>query len=285
MRAACIYIVFAYCSFFILSGFEQGKEVPTEIEKVDLKLKAEEVAITFLSLSNGESTLLQNENGEGLLINTGHIDSRLELKKYLEIFGITQIDTIILTNLDPHYIGNLYYLINEFKVKKVIIPSASVENYEILNSLMTSVEKWQEGNHDLLQYNVSMNVLRVDKENVVMDFILNFGKHRFLFMALANDSQELELTKKYKLKDVNILKVAEFAKKTGTSQRLLEEVDPQVAIIFQKRNSYPSADVLERLQATWIDIYYTKQFGNVTIKCSEDNYEVITLSVESINHL
>ncbi|MBM6619829.1 ComEC/Rec2 family competence protein [Bacillus suaedaesalsae] len=283
MRKACIFIVYAYCCLFLLTGYEQGREVPTEIEKVDLKLNNEEVAITFLSLSNGEATLVQNEKGEGLLINSGHEESQLELKKYLDVYGITQINTIVLTKLDPHYMGNLHYLISQYKIQHVIIPFLS-EN-AALPSVNIPNNKWKEGDQDFEQFGLSIQVLQIDQENKGMDLLLKYGEHRFLFMANANESQELELTKKFNLKDVNILKVAEFAKKTGTSQRLLEEVDPQVAIIFQRRNSYPSADVLERLQSTWIDIYYTKQFGNVTVKCKKDNYEVITLSVESLNRL
>ncbi|KAA0550229.1 hypothetical protein FZW96_02515 [Bacillus sp. BGMRC 2118] len=283
MKQACIFIIYAYCCLFLLTGYEQGKEVPTEIKKVDLKLKQEELAITFLNLSNGEGTLVQNEKGEGLLINSGHEESQLELKKYLDVYGISQINTLILTKLDPHYIGNLHYLINQYHIRQVIIPSLTED--ESTQSVDIPVTKWGEGEQVFEKFGLSVKVLQIDDEKKAMNLLLNYGENRFLFMSTDNEEQELELTKKFKLKDVNILKVAEFAKKTGTSQKLLEEVDPQVAVIFQKSNSYPSADVLERLQSTWIDIYYTKQFGNVTVKCSHDNYEVITLSIESINRL
>lgn len=276
-------ILHALCCLLLLTGFEQRYELPAEIKKVDLKLYDEEVAITFLSLSNGESTLLQNSEGEGILINTGHADSREELKRALNVFGITKLQEIIITRIDSHYIGNLKWLIQQYEIEKVIIPPSVSDKELLLSNLSVPLVKWSEGKVEDDLFGISAEVVQHIESETTMNIMLQFGKNRILFMSIANDSYERNLVQQYHLKDVNVLKIGDFGKETGTSQKLLEAVDPQVAIIFQTRDGYPSADVLERLQSTWIDIYYTKQFGNVTIKCNEEQYEVITFSVESMN--
>jgi beta-lactamase superfamily II metal-dependent hydrolase len=273
-------VAWLFCVLFILTGFQQGNDVPTKIEKIDLKLLDDEVAFTFLNLTNGEATLMQNAQGEAILINTGHLDTKSELKNYLNLYGITSINKIILTKIGPDYDGNLGWLLSEYSVKKVIVPS-SVKKEDIKVPLVP-LEKWAVGTKVESLFGSSINVVQIIGSENAMNFTLKYGEHRFLFMSVASQALETDLIKQHPLKDVNILKVAEFANNNGTSQRLLDAVDPQVAIIFSKKNSYPSADVLERLQSTWIDIYYTKQFGNITVKCNKENYEVITITVQSI---
>jgi competence protein ComEC len=274
-------VLWLFCVVLLLVGFQEEQEIPTKIEKVDLKLMGDEVAFTFVNLPDGESTIIQNNKGEAILINTGNGNSREYLKKTLDLYGISSIQKIILTKLGSDYDGNLEWLTKEYLVKKIIVPS-SVKKEDLV--VETPLEKWDVGKKDLFT-GIKVNVLQVINEEKSMNFSMKFGEHRFLFMGVASKILEEKLIKHYELKDVNILKVAEFANNNGTSQELLEAVDPQIAIIFNKQDLFPSADVLERLQNTWIDIYYAKQFGNITIRCSKDHYEVITLTIESINSL
>ncbi|MFD1738518.1 ComEC/Rec2 family competence protein [Bacillus salitolerans] len=271
------------CLLLIVVGFEQPKPtIPTKIEKINLKLLDEELAITFFNLSEGEATLIQNNNGEAVLVNTGNQFSQNELIKFLKLYGVSTINKIIITKMAPDYAGNVDFLCKLFGVKNIIVPHTET-NQNI--SYPARLNYWEEGRIDELFPGVTTKVLQViDSENA-MNVSMKYGKHRFLFMSVASKSLEDELIKKTELKDVNILKVAEFASNNGTSQKLLEAVDPQVAIIFNKTNLYPSADVLERLQGTWIDIYYTRQFGNITIKSNKERYEVITITVESLKEM
>jgi competence protein ComEC len=275
-------VLWLFCVVLVLAGFQEDQEIPTKIEKVDLKLMGDEVAFTFVNLPDGEATIIQNDKGEAILINTGNQNSRDHLKTTLDLYGVSSIQKIILTKLGPDYEGNLDWLSKEYSIQKLVLPSSVGK--EDLSVKVASLEKWDVGKKELFP-GIVVNVLQVLDQEKSMNLSLKYGEHRFLFMAVASKVEEEKLMKQYTLKDVNILKVAEFASNNGTSQALLEAVDPQIAIIFNKQNLYPSADVLERLQNTWIDIYYTKQFGNITIRCSKENYEVITLAIESMNSL
>jgi competence protein ComEC len=273
--------IWLLCFFVLFSAFDDPKPViPTKIEKINLKLMDEELAVTFFNLSEGEATLLQNSDGDAILLNTGNIQSQNELKKFLTLYGVTTINKIIITKVAPDYDGNLSWIIPTYGVQKVIVPKT---NKKYLSN--AKVTYWDEGEKEDLFPGIYTNVLQLIESENAMNLSLKFGDHRFLFMSVASKALEEKLIQKNKLKDVNILKVAEFANNNGTSQKLLEAVDPQVAIIFHKKNLYPSADVLERLQATWIDIYYTKQFGNITIKTNKKQYEVITITVESLKEI
>ncbi|WP_246942126.1 ComEC/Rec2 family competence protein [Bacillus pinisoli] len=272
-------VLWLFCVVIMLTGFQDHQDIPTKIEKVDLKLMGDEIAFTFINLPDGESTVIQNGKGEAILINTGNDNSKAQLKKTLDLYGVTSIQKIIITRLGEDYIGNLDWLVKEYAVKSVAVPSSITKEDLPIN---IPLENWDVGKKELLP-GLQANVLQVTDQEKSMNISMKFGDHRFLFMSIASKVLEQELINQNTLKDVNIIKVAEFADNNGTSQELLEAVDPQIAIIFNKQSLYPSADVLERLQNTWIDIYYTKQFGNVTIRCTENHYEVITLTVESSN--
>jgi len=49
------------------------------------------------------------------------------------------------------------------------------------------------------------------------------------------------------------------------------------AIIFKSNSIKPDPDLVEMLHEAWIDVYFTKQHGTVTIKLTDSNYDVITI--------
>ena len=259
-----------------------SNDIPTDIEKVNLKLEEGEFAITFLDLSSGEVTLIQHSNGENILINTGGPNTEKELKRILETYGISTIESIIITKVDPEYTSNFKWLTDHFKDVTIIAGhhSKSLLRYE-------EIQTWKKGDQKKLLPGLEVDVIQESpnqESTIGMDILFSFGEHKMLYMTSSNKMIEKSILNDYDLSSVNILKIGDFASSTGTSQRFLEHVDPQVAIIFQKKGALPSQDVIERLQETWIDIYFTKQFGNISLKCTNKDYEIITLSIES-NHL
>ena len=58
------------------------------IKNVDFGLQADEVVITFLPLSDGEASLIQDGSGEAILVNTGSASSYPELNKWLQRYKV-----------------------------------------------------------------------------------------------------------------------------------------------------------------------------------------------------
>ncbi|MCD8510702.1 MAG: hypothetical protein LRY73_13075 [Bacillus sp. (in: Bacteria)] len=114
-------------------------------------------------------------------------------------------------------------------------------------------------------------------------FVRHHGQ-RLLYMTIADSFVEEQLVHEYDLKST-MFKVPDFGSDRGTSEYLLNEVDPQVAVIFRNGEAQPSSYVLERLQETWIDIYQTSRIGTITIKCNNEDYEVITVRPSKENTL
>ncbi|RXJ03983.1 hypothetical protein DS745_00910 [Anaerobacillus alkaliphilus] len=255
-----------------------------ETIEVDLNLEEQDLAYTFFDLSNGEATLLQSGKGQNILIDTGSLESQEELEQRLKMYDVEFIDTIIITNQTEEYTGNLQWLIDNFNVKTVIVP-AILKNQMVSFYFLHDKEVigWKKGDSTELIPFLKSEVIYVEEREGVdqgaLAILFSYGKQTLLFMGIADKQVEKQLVEEYSLKST-ILKVADFGSAKGTTQRFLDEVDPQVAILFKKKDFPVSELVLERLQETWIDIYQTYRLGTVSIKCHNDDYEILTVRPE-----
>jgi len=266
-------------------GFdEKDQNVETDIEKVDLQLNEDEVGITFIDLTSGEATLIQHGNGQNILINNGGPETEHELKKVLQMFDVQKIDMLIITSDDEQYIANTQFLIKNYHIKKYITGQQILLKSQLKQKLnVVKWDVWTTNDHFELLPELFVDVLHdynVPTKPIGLDFRIKFHDTVLLYMTSSDKNVEQKLMKR-NLQDVNILKVSHFADERGSSKTFIDHVDPQVAIIFRKKNEWPSQAVIERLYQTWIDIYPTKQFGNISIKLNKNSYEVIPISYES----
>lgn len=275
-RLAC----FFFC-MFLLAGCQVVSvvNVTNELE-VEFSLGDDEIAFTYFDLPSGEATLIQSGQGGTVLINTGDSSSQIELAKKLHMYHVKTIDSLIVTNHGKAYSGNIEWLVDHYQISSIIVPNASKGTIEAqLQKNNGKIVGWKEGEKHEVLPNLKTEVLFTGENDAVDPCLVlsfTYGEHRTLYMGLADSKIEEILASQFDLKST-ILKVGHFGSSNGTSQEFLEEVDPQVAILFSLEGKRPSEYVLERLQETWIDVYQTKKIGAVSIKCTLDNYEIWTV--------
>ncbi|UTR09658.1 hypothetical protein MM300_17440 [Evansella sp. LMS18] len=248
---------------------------------VELNLDEGETAFTFFDLTHGEAMLVQNKQGETVLINTGHKNSREELRERLELYQADLVDKLILTGSQDEYAGNLQWVLENYDVEEIFLSEEMLKSSGPLTKrFQGKINTLEKGSQYTIMDGLQLDVLYVEENNEAdkggVVFFLQNNNKKLLFISLADIHVENELVREFDLKST-IFKVPDFASDRATSQKLLEEVDPQVAVIFRDGNEPPSSHVLERLEATWIDIYQTSRMGTVTIKCNEEDYDIITL--------
>jgi len=116
-----------------------------------------------------------------------------------------------------------------------------------------------------------------DSNNTSIISKLIFGKNSFLFTGdIYKDVEEsLVLASPLDLKS-NVLKVAHHGSKTSSSQKFLEKVLPEIAIISVGENKYghPDEEVLEILKNYGIRVLRTDLDGDIKIISDGKNYEV-----------
>jgi beta-lactamase superfamily II metal-dependent hydrolase len=253
-------------------------ELPHDVEKINLNLSKDEIAFTFFDLSQGESTLIQSSTGDNILLNTGGPEAGEELLYYLDIYGVDELKTVIVTSETDEYIGNLQSVVKNVQVHNIVLPDASMDS-----PLQMKNVTWAEG--DMTQLFEGLNCELLSKGNkddhFTMDILLEYKGTNILYMTSAMEKVENKLMEKKDLSVVNILKVGDFGNPSGTTEAFLEECDPQVAIVFYKDDQKGITDVLERLHETWMDIYQTRQVGNISVKAKDHDYQVFTITLDA----
>jgi competence protein ComEC len=263
---------------FVLFFSGSSPVIPAELSKIQVKLSEQEIAFNFLDLSDGEALLIQTGTGEVGLINTGSSFSQEELLKRLEIYHINQIDFIILTDSSELYAGNIEEIAEKYKPKIIYAAKEVQKQLATVYSLTVPFSLLEAGKKYELNPGLFIRVLYTPDKGA-MTFSFSYGEHQILYMGQTDAIIEQQLMKQYPLQS-SILKVGHFGDENGTSQELLEKVDPHAAIIFKQKKEWASDQVMERLQEGWIDIYQPYKLGTIMIKCDPKFYKVITVPID-----
>lgn len=252
--------------------------VPVKVESIDLKLKSDELAITFFSLSDGESALIHHGNDEKVLINTGGKGTEGELKKLLELYGVNQISTVILTDEELYNKASLKWLINNFGVREFIASESAVSELKAEKGISNlDFHSWTQNTKQQLFPELYAEVLYEGSEQGEgMDISFTFERHRILFMNSTSARAKEALMGK-ELSNVNMIKLPAFGRAGSISEDMIKHIDPQIGILFYRKSIKHDTDLFRLLNDAWVDVYYTRKHGTITIKFTDVNYELFTI--------
>ncbi len=251
--------------------------------------------IKIIDVGQGDSILLYS-NKEAILIDTG---GKLSYEKeswansnkdssivknttipMLKSLGIRKIKYAILTHGDYDHMGEIDYLIDNFKVENIIINLGKVNSLEeelikIRKDVITGYEGLQIscGEFELIQLNEEYQ----DENTSSQIYYVTNGNINILLTGDATVESELNLIKKYDLPEIDILKVGHHGSNTSTSKELITELNPKYSLISVGKDNkfnHPNKEVLETLKDS--KIYRTDKEGTITIKIKNDKLKIET---------
>ncbi|MDX8046143.1 hydrolase [Gracilibacillus sp. S3-1-1] len=231
-------------------------------------LNENELDMVFFNVPHGEASLMTNHQGKHILVNTASERSQKQLFEQLSSLQVDKIETIIITNQSEEYTGNLEYFLEHYQVERVIIP----ENM-VMNRRHVEVDSWKPEKPFTIWNQLDIQPLDVTTTGDI-SFLMRFGDESILFLNDEDTKVEERLIQQ--TGDIDILKVAAFGSGSSPSQRFLEQIDPYMSIIFPSQTHKINASLIERLNATWIDVYFLKQTGTVFVRLNEDDYEILS---------
>lgn len=248
----------------------------------DIKpLEPNQLLVSFLPLTIGEATLIQLSNNQFYLIDTGNSSSTKELIGMLSEHGVQKLDGVILTSFSEDHLGGLNKVLQSFYVSKIYLPELIYSSFKIPKNLSTEIITLKADEELWLSNNVRMHILAPNEPLSLspqansLVFQLVHKEIRFLFTSEINGEIEQILVDKYNL-DSEILKVSDYGNNTGTITTFIEEVDPQIGVIFSSDSELYrlSEDVLSKLHETWIDVYVLEDYGELRIISDGTNYQI-----------
>ena len=179
--------------------------------------------------------------------------------------------------------GEAINLVDHFKVEKVIFNCGEFNDLE--NELIKVLDKKKIPYYSCIkELNIDDNKLYFlnnedygnenDNSSVIYT---EFNNHKFLFMGDAGIEVEEDLTKKYNLQEIDVLKVGHHGSKTSTGKEFINEINPKYSIISVGKNNrygHPNDNVLDNLENT--KIYRTDQDGSVVFKIKNNRLKIKT---------
>lgn len=248
--------------------------------------------VHFINVGQADAVAINLPDGKIMLIDDGSKEYNVSYVNYLKENVLNsklnnKIDYLVLTHADADHVGGTLKLLKNFKIGTVFMPkimSNSATFHEILNYVNKNCNyiTLGEGFKLLKDYEItffeSINNTNTNDSSQIIK--LKFMNKSFLFTADISSSVEYDYLKLYADElDCDVLKVSHHGSTTATSQKFLDCVSPQYAVISVGVNEYghPSQEVLNRLKDIKSKTYRTDKDGDVLFLVGKD-YELTVLN-------
>ena len=248
--------------------------------------------INFIDVGQGDSTLIR-VNYKNILIDGGGSNyaddfdiGEMTLLPYLLDRGIMSLDYILVSHFDSDHCQGLMYVIENLKVKNVIISllgQDSMELDEFLNVVkrkkinIICVKKGDIISLGDAKIEILYPDLEVINENIKNNnaIVCKFTWNDFsiLFTGDIEKIAEEKILTLYKSNldkiKSTVLKVAHHGSKSSSTKEFLLAVNPKIALIGVGKNNnfgHPNDGVIQRLSDINCKIYRTDKDGEIIIK-------------------
>lgn len=241
--------------------------------------------VYFLDVGQGDSSLIYSKH-KVILIDTGGNDN-IKVSdntiKFLKSTGKSKINYLVLTHGDYDHMGETINLVNNIKIEKVIFNCGEFNDLE--KDLIKVLDKKKIPHYSCIkELNIDDNKLYFlnnknygnenDNSSVIYTKLNN---HKFLFMGDAGIEVEEDLIEKYKLQDIDVLKVGHHGSKTSSGKEFINEINPKYSIISVGKNNrygHPNKKVLNVLEDS--KIYRTDEDGSIMFKIKNNKLQIET---------
>lgn len=251
--------------------------------------------ITFMDIGQGDCALIQTPDDKTILVDCGIINDNFNSGKrtigpFLDRNGIERIDLLVITHLHSDHIGGLNYLMENFKINKIIESGQRSETDFTLkmDSLIQNKniprEKIRTGDMINGMDNLRIYFLFPDNKfvnseghtfennlnNGSVAFILQYKECKIFFSGDIEKESEKFLVRNYSdfLKS-NILKVAHHGSITSSTIPFVILNKPEIAVIscgMYNKFNHPSDIVMKRLENCGTKIFRTDMDNAVIIE-------------------
>lgn len=254
----------------------------TSLNLSDHKVAPKDYAMSVHIMDVGKAdSIYINCKDKNILIDAGDKDIRHTVKEYLKRHNVEDFDLVVASHPHRDHIGQMEDIIKDFSVLKFMMPDLPdniVPTYKTYENMLISlrkknvdVEKPSAGDSFSIG-EMKIQILAplskydsINNNSIVVR--VTYGNDSFLFTGDIERAAEIDLVNSgYDLKS-NVLKVAHHGSATSTTQKFLNAVKPQYAVISVGPDSsdLPKESTINRLRENNITIYRTDTEGNILI--------------------
>ncbi|MBO7403284.1 MAG: DNA internalization-related competence protein ComEC/Rec2 [Lachnospiraceae bacterium] len=268
------------------------------IPLVFVKLPKKSLDITFLSVGQGDSCVMQTDNGTAVMVDCGSSSaeriSEYRLEPFLKYSGIHTIEAIFLTHPDKDHFSGILELLERagndgdycgtVRVKRLIVTPGAFQSPKLKELLLEARAKGVEiltflagdslkaGELELLCLAPEPAFDTADNDGSII-LAARYRDFCAVLMGDAKGEAEEAVIRACAQGDVkvpvSILKVAHHGSRYASSERFLAVIRPVVSVISYGRGNmykHPHSQLVERLEAVSEVIYGTGASGAASFR-------------------
>lgn len=235
--------------------------------------------IHYIDVGQGDSILI-SINNKNMLIDSGPLEGKEYLIKYLKKQKIKKLHYVIATHPHEDHIGSMASIINNFNIENFYAPKVTI-NTNYFNNMVD----------ELMKKNLKINVAKPGKKiepypNIICEIIapnnsnyeninnysavlkLTYGNYSFIFTGDAENISENEMLSSNTDLKCDVLKLGHHGSSTSTTETFLEKTSPKIAIIScGKKNPFrhPSKTTIDKVKNKNIKLYRTDIDGTIVL--------------------
>ncbi len=242
------------------------------------------LTVTLLDVGQGDAIVVQSPGGRVLVVDTGPISQADDMGRrvvlpFLRSQGIGRIDALLLTHPHDDHVGGAASLLERIPVARILVPTtdsseavyrhvlAAAEGRRVPVVILERGQALDFGDGLRAEVlNPSRNSAS-SPNNGSLSIRLRFGNAAIVLTGDAESDAEAEMADSCDL-GADVLKLGHHGSRTSTTERFLDSVRPQAAIVsVGARNifGHPNPAVMSRLSGRRIPVFRTDRDGAITV--------------------
>ena len=242
--------------------------------------------VSFISTGQSDSTLISSGD-KYCLIDVGETYSgHIGVEEYLRYAGVKEIELLVITHFHYDHTSELIDVIDNFKVKNIVIPNLSKENVPTDDYFKVFLSKVEQKGINLkpavkgAEYTVGNGTVRI-LADTYNDLSINdtsvatlFSQGDFTFLSTGDGETEYE---KRLLKDFNgkvsLLAAGHHGSGDASTEDFIKTIKPDFAAISAGKNNeygHPHKRVTKLFDTMGIPYAVTAQQGTIVYSITEN---------------
>jgi competence protein ComEC len=254
--------------------------------------------ILALDVGQGDSILIATPGGKHVLIDAGTPQAGDDVVAALQRHGVTSLDLAVATHPHADHIGGMGRVLRTLPIKLFLDSGQehTTATYErMIKAIRDKGVRYVEAKRGMtfdLDPGIKLEVLSpagnnkwitdvrsggsVENANSVV-LRLSYGDFAMVFTGDAEAETEAEILRGGANLKAQVLKVGHHGSRYATSDKFLDAVAPQAAIISagaENKYGHPTQSTLDRLAADRVQLFRTDLQGEITVITDGKDFQV-----------